>query len=258
MRVPWTFRVPWRWRRTPSTVDIFRRVQHHREEGRFEEAAELVAYGLGLEPDSIVGRLLAAYLHVVFREMASAKADFERVLARDPTHPRALLGLARIALEEGDAGSCAALLRRALERYPEFPEAAALLDVVEGGPAPRPAGTPAVTLERLPVPRDAREVIVTRPDGAVVFARVRGPRSGELAVHTARVARLAGALLARAGLGPARGATIEGATESTLLRWDDALLLSVAFGADLEPATAAGQLERLWETCADATGRRAS
>ena len=50
------------------------------------------------------------------------------MLSLDPEHPRALLGLARIAFESGEAGTAGQLLERALRVYPDFPEAIALLD----------------------------------------------------------------------------------------------------------------------------------
>ena len=38
----------------------------------------------------------------------------------------------RLALEEDDITTCRSLLRRALARYPDFPEARALLEVARG------------------------------------------------------------------------------------------------------------------------------
>jgi len=46
---------------------------------------------------------------VILRETGQARTSFERVLALEPTHPRALLGLARIALEESDHPSLRAI-----------------------------------------------------------------------------------------------------------------------------------------------------
>src|SRR5919197_2427034 len=143
-------------RRPPSTVQIFRQASRYRDAGRFEEAATLVARGLRLDPDNIVGHLLAGSLHAIFREMPLARAAFERVLALDPMHPRALLGLARIALEESEIGASTEYLRRALARYPDFPEAQALLDVVRSTePSTRPArAAGSVRVDRLRVPPD--------------------------------------------------------------------------------------------------------
>src|SRR5712691_11607242 len=126
-------------RRPETSVAMFRQASRFRDAGRFEEAAELVARGLKLHPDNIVGHLMAGSLHAAFREMDQAKADFERVLTLDPVQPRALLGLARIAMEQEENDRSAELLRRALGRYPDFPEAAALLAVVTTAVPARPS-----------------------------------------------------------------------------------------------------------------------
>ena len=89
--------------------------------GASEDAAELVADALIREPASVVGHLLAGSLHMALRESGQARTSFERVLALEPTQPRALLGLARLALEDGEAKTCRDLLSRALARYPDFP-----------------------------------------------------------------------------------------------------------------------------------------
>src|SRR5258705_13636237 len=129
--------------RQPETVmAMFRQAGRYRDAGRFEEAVELVERGLKLDADNIVGHLMAGSLHAVFREMDRAKAEFERVLALDPVQPRALLGLARIAMEQEENDRSAELLRRALGRYPDFPEAAALLAVVPTAPPPPPSPPP--------------------------------------------------------------------------------------------------------------------
>src|SRR5262249_54491310 len=89
-------------RRRPTVASLFRRADQQRMDGFYEAAARLLAQGLELAPESSVGHLLMAYLHADLRQADEARAEFERVLALDPYHPRALLGLARIAIEEGD------------------------------------------------------------------------------------------------------------------------------------------------------------
>ena len=101
------------------TVRILRQASRYRDEGRFEEAADLVETGLRLDPDNLVGLLLAGSLHTVFREMHLAKTAFARVLSIDRAHPRALLGLARIALEEAKPGTCTELLQRVIAADPD-------------------------------------------------------------------------------------------------------------------------------------------
>jgi len=241
-------------RRAPASVQIFRRAQRFRDEGRFEEAAALVASGLLLDRENVVGHLLAGSLHAMLREMAKARTSFERVLALDPTHPRALLGLARITLEEGDTGACAELLTRALASYPDFPEAKALLDVVQSLPA-RDAATraapPSVAIraDRLRLPAESREALLARVDATLMFAQPRGARTEEIAARAAKLCRIASAMLARAGLGPLHHAIIDGAAETTYLRADGEVVLTLAFARDVKAANARGHLERVWANC---------
>ena len=58
--------------------------------------------------------------------MQPAREAFQSVLALDPNHPRALLGLARIAIEGGDPDAARPALERALLYHPDFPEARVL------------------------------------------------------------------------------------------------------------------------------------
>src|SRR5688500_19317705 len=109
----------WAPRRALTLVEAFRRADQFRQEGRLPEAMTMVAHGLRLDPDNVTGHLLSAYLHAAGRAMPAAKAEVEWVLARDPNHARALLGLARIALEQGLVESWRGLLGRAPRFYPE-------------------------------------------------------------------------------------------------------------------------------------------
>ena len=93
-------------RRTVSSVELLQRAERCRREGRFEEGAALAREALRLEPRSTLAHLLAGYLHAALREPAAAGTAFRAALALDPEHPRAMLGLARIALERGDIGIC--------------------------------------------------------------------------------------------------------------------------------------------------------
>jgi len=240
--------------RQPETVmAMFRQAGRYRDAGRFEEAVELVERGLRADANNIVGHLMAGSLHAVFRDMDRAKAEFERVLTLDPVQPRALLGLARIAMEQDENARSAELLRCALGRYPDFPEAAALLAVVTTAAPARPSRpsspAPVVQPDRLRVPSESRETVIARSDSTLVFAQPRGPRSGELATRTAHLQRLAAALVARAGLGALHHAIIEGAAETTYLRTDGDAMLSLTFGRDIETAAALTHLERVWTNC---------
>jgi tetratricopeptide (TPR) repeat protein len=249
-------------RRPPSSVQVFRQAQRFRDEGRFEEAAALIASGLLLDRDNVVGLLLAGSLHAMLREMAKARSSFERVLALDPTHPRALLGLARITLEEGDTDACVELLRRALARYPDFPEASALLEVAQGLPgrdtAKRAPASVTIRADRLRLPPDARETLLTRTDAMLLFALPRSGRSTEIAVRAAKLCRIASAMLARAGLGGLHHAVNDGAAETTYLRADGDVILTLGFARGVKTASARGHVERVWAACRAELGRLVS
>ena len=233
---------------------MFRQAQRLRDDGRFEDAAELVADALIREPASVVGHLLAGSLHMTRRKTGQARTSYERVLALEPTQPRALLGLARIAIEEGQPGPCRELLSRALARYPDFPEARALLEVARGLAASAdaeraPTPSDAIRADRVGLPAESREALFVRRDATLVFATPRGPRTEAVAASAVKLARIATAMLARAGLGPLRHAVIEGAAQTTYLRTDDAALLTLAFDSDVKAATAVTHLERVWGSC---------
>lgn len=231
---------------------MLRQAQRLRDHGRFERAAQLVDEALLQDPNYVVGHLLAASLHMVLRETGQARTSFERVLELEPMQPRALLGLARIALEESDARSSCELLSRALTRYPDFPEARALLEVAREL-ATTAQGTAAsngvIPSSRVRLPAESREALFLRTDASVLFAEPNGPRTDAAAARTVKLARVATAMLARAGLGPLRHAVIEGVAETTYLRTDDAALLALAFDRDVNAATAGAHLERVWGNC---------
>ena len=235
-----------------TSVLMFRRAHRLRDEGRYRRAAGLVDEALLHDPRSVVGHLLAASLHMVLRETGQARTSFERVLALEPTQPRALLGLARVELEDGETAACCALLNRALARYPDFPEARALLEVARELLATADAKRDATSngdADRLRLPAESREALFMRADATVIVAEPHGPRTDAVAAHAVKLARVATAMLGRAGLGPLRHAVIEGAAETTYLRTDDAALLTLSFDRDVKSATALEHLERVWRRC---------
>jgi tetratricopeptide (TPR) repeat protein len=241
-------------RRQPTSGLTFRRAQRLRDEGRYRRAAGLVDEALLHDPRSVVGHLLAASLHMVLRETGQARISFERVLALEPTQPRALLGLARVELEDGQTAACCALLNRALARYPDFPEARALLEVARELAATADARRDATSngaahADRLRLPAESREALFVRADATVIVAEPSGPRIEAVAARAVKLAGVATAMLGRAGLGPLRRAVIEGAAETTYLRRDDAALLTLSFDRDMKSATALEHLERVWRRC---------
>ena len=239
-------------RRTVSSVELLQRSERCRREGRFEEGAALVREALQREPRSTLAHLLAGYLHAALRDPEAAGAAFRAALALDPEHPRAMLGLARIALERGDAGACRELLERALRVYPDFPEAHALLEAVGVVPsvltpaAPTAAPTMA-RLSQVPRPEGSRECFLIRPDGNLVFAHPATATREALGTHLARVVSLAGATLARAGLGPLRHAAVAANPGTTFLEADSRLILALTLPPEVPVTEGQRQATELWK-----------
>jgi len=247
--------------RPPNAATLFRRADLYRQEGRFEKAAELVAHGLRLAPNNGVGHLLSAYLHLAFRQIGPAKSEFQAVLALDPYHPRALLGLAKIALEERDLAACRPFLDKALQYYPDFPEAGALQDMVSSwtttpaAPGQRPlyAGPPI----QLKPPAGGREFVLTQADGTLVFSQQGDKDAADLAAHVTQVYRIASATLQRAGLGALRRGIVQAVTETTYFRSNDRLILALSFPEDVKVGVGLLETDKLWITSLRELGVRA-
>jgi tetratricopeptide (TPR) repeat protein len=236
-----------RGQRASTTVEAFRRAERYRRTGRYAEAVELVTYALTLEPNNVTGHMLAGYLHHAARTHDAARDQFRWVLARDPHHPRALLGLARLALEEGDLVGCHDLLARALRDYPDFPEAKALLDGVATAPPPAPAPVrTGARLERLRLPNAGRALLIARHDGTVLTARPGGPQDAETSGRLAQVLRLGAATLARAGCGPLHRAVLEDDADALFVRTDGDLFVSLAVPRTLDVTQGLLEVNRLW------------
>ncbi len=229
-------------RRPETAADLFGQADRLRRAGRYAEAAQLVLRGLSLDATSITGHLLAAYLHVARRTTEPAKQEFKWVLQRDSSHPRALLGLARLALEEGDLESGREALVRALRAYPEFPEAQALLDgLATRRPAPSPLRP---RLDRLRMPAAARALLVCDGDGGVIAARPAGAAAGGRRI--AHAVGLAAAVLRRAGFGALRRGIVEDAGETHFLRADAMLTLAIALPRTTHITQGLLEVNRLW------------
>ena len=229
-------------KRTPT--DIFGQADRLRREGRYAEAATLVTSGLALDPNSVTGHLLAAYLHAAQRTIEPAKREFRWVLSRDPVHPRALLGLARLALEEGDLVGCRECLSSALRAYPDFPEARAVLDALTAA-SPTNAAPAAVPtrLERVRLPGGARALVVVDAHGQVLAER---PEVEDAGPRLARIAGLAGAALQRAGFGPLRRAIIDDHEQTEFVRADATLTLGLALPRTTLIPQGLLEVNRLW------------
>ena len=229
-------------RRSPS--DFFAHADRLRREGRYPEAATLVASGLALDPNSVTGHLLAAYLHVAQRTIEPAKREFRWVLGRDASHPRALLGLARIALEEGDLVGCRECLVQRAARLPRFPGSAARSST-RSPPRRRAPRRPRRHLGwsgcGCPGPR-ARSCSSTPragPSSSSPAAEDGGPR-------LPRIAGLASAALKRAGFGPLRRAIIDDREQTHFLRADGVHTLALAMPRTTPIPQGLLEVNRLW------------
>ena len=250
--------------RPPNAATLFRRANLYRQEGRFEEAAELVSQGLRLAPNNGVGHLLSAYLHLAFRQIGPAKSEFQSVLDLDPYHPRALLGLAKIALEERDIAQCRPFLDKALQYYPDFPEARALQEMVASwsmtpaaqGQRPVYAGPP-IQVEKLKPPAGGREFVLTQADGTLVFSQQGDKDAEDLAGHVTQVYRIASATLQRAGLGAFRRGIVQAVTETTFFRSNDKLILALSFPQDVKVGFGLLETDKLWTNSLRELGIRA-
>ncbi len=239
-------------RRPRTTGGLIRQAELYRREGRYAEAGQLVTRALHLSPRHVLAHLLRAYLHVACRETSAAKTAFAQVLALDAHQPRALLGLGRIAIEEGDVWSARTFLERALKLYPEFPEAAALLDIVVDAPVrplephrPSPSAvspTPALRL----TPAGGRDLVLARADGTIVVAEAEAERRDALAADLAQIFRIAATTAARCGLGAVESGVIETADERTFARTDGTLVLGVTFPRAVELGFGLLAVDNLW------------
>jgi tetratricopeptide (TPR) repeat protein len=242
--------------RPRSAAALFRQADRCRQDGRYDESRRLIAAGLRQQPESGTGHLLAAYLALVQRDLAAARASFQRVLERDPHHPRALLGLARIAFEAGDAEGSRRFVAQALDCYPDFPDAQALRDLLDGWRDDGPdAGAPAARLEQLVLPDGARELVLSRAD-SVLIARAPAERQRALALHVAQVGRLAASALVRCGLGALERAAVDSGQALTVLRAHAADVLSLTFPGGHEQDAALRELDGVWESLGMPGGER--
>jgi tetratricopeptide (TPR) repeat protein len=92
----------------------------------FKDALRAYDEAAAADPAAHEPRLLAGELFLEKYNSADARRSFEEVLAVNPRHPRALLGLARVMEFDGEPGA-GDVARRALETNPNLVGARALL-----------------------------------------------------------------------------------------------------------------------------------
>jgi tetratricopeptide (TPR) repeat protein len=238
--------------RAASTVELLQKAERARREGRLADAEALVAQVLETDPRNTLAHLLSAYLHATARRAEAARTEFRTVLSLDAEHPRAMLGLARADLEAGDVTSARTLLERALRTYPDFPEARALLDVVQGlGPTrgEPSAAPPELRLQQVALPEGTRECMLVDADGVVLLAHPASRTRAALAAHLVRLSGMAGAALRRAGLGQLQRGAVGSNSGTTFLQSDAKLILAVTLGPSPDIATAQRDVDGLWTRC---------
>ena len=190
------------------------------------------------------------------RESEAARAAFRAVLALDPEHPRAMLGLARIALEGGDAATAGQLLDRALRIYPDFPEALALLDATRSvagagagaAAAAAPAGATAARLARSPVRTGPANAILLAAGGGVCLRPSgHGHARGARRASRPRGEPGRGHAGARGHGSPLRRAAVAANPGTTFLQTDSRHVLAVTLPPEVPVAIGQGQTAELWK-----------
>src|SRR5512134_372077 len=81
-------------------------------EGRYDEALEMLRDGLSLYPHAVELHVGMAYAYLAREDYAWARRSFERAVAVDPEHEDALAGLGEILLKIGDRGGALAAFER--------------------------------------------------------------------------------------------------------------------------------------------------
>ncbi len=84
-------------------------------EGRYDEALELLKEGLSLYPQCVELHIGSAYAYLAREEVAWSRRSFERALDLDPDHEDALAGYAETLLKLGQRGGALAAYERILQ-----------------------------------------------------------------------------------------------------------------------------------------------
>jgi tetratricopeptide (TPR) repeat protein len=81
-------------------------------EGRYDEALDLLRVGVTLYPNAVELHVGMAYAYLAREEYAWARRSFDRAVTRDPDHEDALAGLGETLLKIGDRGGALAAFER--------------------------------------------------------------------------------------------------------------------------------------------------
>lgn len=97
----------------PVQANVLEQAQHLADQGRLAEAAMLCETSLREQGPSARAYYLLGLVHDVGRDTENAKECFSKVLYLEPNHYEALVHLALLAEQQGEAGSAALLRQRA-------------------------------------------------------------------------------------------------------------------------------------------------
>jgi len=101
------------------TVDLlFGRAMQAIVEKNFDRALTMLDHALEQAPDFTEGWNRRAFVHFQMKEVALALGDLRRALALDPSHFKALDGLAQILRDVGENRAALAVLRRLHDVHP--------------------------------------------------------------------------------------------------------------------------------------------
>ena len=100
-------------------------------EKRLELAVTLLNTVVELAPDYAEGWNRRAYVHYLRKDVGLAMGDLRRVLALDPSHFKALDGIAQVMRESGDRKAALEAYRRLSTIHPHWDGAAEALEALE-------------------------------------------------------------------------------------------------------------------------------
>jgi predicted regulator of Ras-like GTPase activity (Roadblock/LC7/MglB family) len=124
------------------------------------------------------------------------------------------------------------------------------------GQRPLYAGPP-IQVEKLKPPAGGRQFVLMQADGTLVFAQQGDKDTADLPAHVTQVYRIASATLQRAGLGALRRGIVQAVTETTYLRSNDRLILTLSFPENIKLGVGLLETDKLWTNSLRELGVRA-
>jgi tetratricopeptide (TPR) repeat protein len=106
----------------PASIAFAQLAEEYRRSGRHREAIDVCRTGLSVHPGYLSARVTLARALVEVGDVASAEAEFERVLAQAPDNLVAIRGLADLHYRRGDVAGALAKYNAALALAPNDPD----------------------------------------------------------------------------------------------------------------------------------------